>query len=47
MANIRSQRIPERLGYRLDRLEPHAIEAPGEVGQRMMWCIGRGLRHGI
>jgi RimJ/RimL family protein N-acetyltransferase len=37
VANIRSQQIPQRLGYRLDRLVPHEIEAPAETGQRMIW----------
>jgi RimJ/RimL family protein N-acetyltransferase len=36
-ANIRSQRIPQRLGYRLDRIEPHEITAPAEIGRRMIW----------
>lgn len=36
-ANERSRRIPERLGYRLDRIEPDAVEAPAEVGRSMIW----------
>jgi RimJ/RimL family protein N-acetyltransferase len=36
-ANERSRRIPERLGYRLDRIESDEIEAPGEVGRSMIW----------
>jgi RimJ/RimL family protein N-acetyltransferase len=36
-ANERSQRVPLRLGYRLDRIEPDEIEAPGEVGRSMIW----------
>jgi RimJ/RimL family protein N-acetyltransferase len=32
-ANVRSQRIPERLGYRLDRIEVDEVEAPAELGQ--------------
>jgi RimJ/RimL family protein N-acetyltransferase len=36
-ANIRSQRVPQRLGYRLDRIEPDEITAPGEIGRSMIW----------
>ena len=36
-ANVRSQKIPQRLGYRLDPIEPDEIEAPGEVGRSMFW----------
>jgi len=36
-ANERSRRIPQRLGYRLDRIEPDGIEAPAEVGRSMVW----------
>lgn len=36
-ANLRSQKVPQRLGYRLDRIEPDEIEAPGEVGRSMFW----------
>lgn len=36
-ANIRSQRVPQRLGYRLDRIEADEITAPGEIGQSMIW----------
>lgn len=38
-ANERSQRIPLRLGYRLDRIEADDIEAPGEVGRSMIWVF--------
>ena len=38
-ANERSQRIPQRLGYQLDRVEDDEIEAPGEVGRSMIWVI--------
>ncbi len=37
-ANMRSQRVPERLGYRLDRIEADDLEAPAEIGQSMVWC---------
>ena len=36
-ANIRSQKVPQRLGYRLDRIEDDGIQAPGEVGRGMVW----------
>lgn len=36
-ANERSQRVPERLGYRLDRIEDDDVKAPGEVGRSMIW----------
>ena len=36
-ANLRSQKVPQRLGYRLDRIEPDEITAPGEVGRGMVW----------
>jgi RimJ/RimL family protein N-acetyltransferase len=36
-ANVRSAKIPQRLGYRLDRIEPDEIEAPGEIGRSMIW----------
>lgn len=36
-ANVASAGVPRKLGYRLDRVEPHEPEAPGERGQRMIW----------
>jgi len=36
-ANQASAAIPRKLGYRLDRIDPHEPEAPGEVGRRMVW----------
>jgi len=36
-ANTASAAIPRRLGYRLDRVEAHEREAPGERGRRMIW----------
>ena len=36
-ANLASAAIPRKLGYRLDRTEPHEPEAPGERGRRMIW----------
>jgi RimJ/RimL family protein N-acetyltransferase len=40
-ANIASAAIPRRLGYRLDRVEAHEREAPGERGRRMIWVWDR------
>jgi RimJ/RimL family protein N-acetyltransferase len=37
VANIASAAIPRKLGYRLDRVEAHEREAPGERGRRMIW----------
>lgn len=36
-ANTASAAIPRKLGYRLDRVDPHEPEAPGEQGRRMIW----------
>lgn len=36
-ANTASAGVPRKLGYRLDRLEKHDQEAPGERGRRMIW----------
>ncbi len=36
-ANTASAGVPRKLGYRLDRVEPHEREAPGELGRRMIW----------
>jgi RimJ/RimL family protein N-acetyltransferase len=36
-ANVASAGIPRKLGYRLDRVEAHEPEAPGEQGRRMIW----------
>ena len=33
-ANVRSAAVPRRLGYRLDRIEPESITAPGDLGGR-------------
>lgn len=37
VANVASAAIPRKLGYRLDRVEAHEPEAPGEKGRRMIW----------
>jgi RimJ/RimL family protein N-acetyltransferase len=36
-ANTASAGVPRKLGYRLDRVEKHELEAPGERGRRMIW----------
>jgi RimJ/RimL family protein N-acetyltransferase len=36
-ANTASAGVPRKLGYRLDRVERHEKEAPGERGRRMIW----------
>lgn len=38
-ANARSQAVPRRLGYRLDRIETDDIEAPAEIGRSMIWIF--------
>jgi RimJ/RimL family protein N-acetyltransferase len=51
-ANAASAGVPRKIGYRLDRIEPHELEAPGERGRRMIWVwdehaaagAGGGLR---
>lgn len=40
-ANVRSAAIPRRLGFRLDRVETSDVEAPLEVGRRMVWIAER------
>ena len=40
-ANVRSAAIPQRLGYTLDRIEPHAIEASCESGRMQFWMTDR------
>jgi RimJ/RimL family protein N-acetyltransferase len=47
-ANVASAAIPRKLGYRLDRIEAHEPEAPGEQGRRMIWLWdgGDGARGG-
>jgi RimJ/RimL family protein N-acetyltransferase len=37
VANTASAGVPRKLGYRLDRVEEHEREAPGELGRRMIW----------
>lgn len=36
-ANLRSQAVARRLGFRLDRIEVDAVQAPAEVGRSMIW----------
>ena len=40
-ANRRSQKIPQRLGYVLDRVEDDDIEAPAEIGRSMIWVFSQ------
>ncbi len=40
-ANVRSAAVPERLGYRLDRIEEDGITAPAESGHGMFWIKER------
>jgi RimJ/RimL family protein N-acetyltransferase len=40
-ANQASAAIPRKLGYRLDRVDDHEPEAPGERGRRMIWVMER------
>ena len=39
-ANRRSAAIPEKLGYRLDRVETRPPTAPGETERHMIWVFG-------
>ena len=41
-ANARSAAVPARLGYHLDRVEPHAITARLESGRFMIWVLRAG-----
>lgn len=36
-ANVRSQAIPRRLGYRLDRIVAHPITTSRQTGRQMIW----------
>jgi len=38
-ANVCSQAVPRRLGYRLDRIEADDIKAPAEFGRSMVWIF--------
>jgi RimJ/RimL family protein N-acetyltransferase len=40
-ANLRSAAIPQRLGYKLDRVEARSPEAPGETGRMQIWIADR------
>jgi RimJ/RimL family protein N-acetyltransferase len=39
-ANARSAAIPQRLGYRLDRVDTRLPQAPGECGRLQIWVRG-------
>ncbi|HET7013982.1 MAG TPA: GNAT family N-acetyltransferase [Streptosporangiaceae bacterium] len=41
-ANVKSAAIPQRLGYRLDRVFEREPEAPGESGRIQVWTSGPG-----
>lgn len=45
-ANTASAAIPRKLGYRLDRIDDHEPEAPGETGRRMIWVREADPREG-
>lgn len=36
-ANARSQAVPERLGYRLDRVVDHPVTTSHQTGRQMIW----------
>jgi RimJ/RimL family protein N-acetyltransferase len=40
-ANTRSAAIPERVGYKLDRVETRSPEASGESGRMQIWITDR------
>jgi RimJ/RimL family protein N-acetyltransferase len=40
-ANRASAAVPPKLGYRLDRVIDHAIEAANETGRMMVWVMDR------
>lgn len=42
-ANLASQAIPRALGYHLDRIDADAIEAPGEIGNSMIWVLRKTM----
>ena len=46
-ANLASQAVPRGLGYHLDRTERHVIEAPGEIGQTMIWVLAVPRTHQV
>jgi RimJ/RimL family protein N-acetyltransferase len=41
-ANVRSAAVAKALGYRLDRIQPDEIQAPGEIGREMVWVLPKG-----
>lgn len=43
-ANVRSRGVPERLGYRLDRIDADEVEAPAETGRSMIWVFPADVR---
>jgi RimJ/RimL family protein N-acetyltransferase len=45
-ANLGSAAIPNKLGYRLDRVENRPPAAPGETARHMIWVFGPGAGPG-
>ena len=45
-ANLGSAAIPDKLGYRLDRVENRPPAAPGETARHMIWVFGPGAGPG-
>jgi RimJ/RimL family protein N-acetyltransferase len=43
-ANTRSQRVAQRIGYRLDRIEDDEIQTPSEIGRSMIWIYQQTCR---
>jgi RimJ/RimL family protein N-acetyltransferase len=41
-ANLRSQAVPRRLGYRLDRVEAQQVETPRGTDRQMIWIYPPG-----
>lgn len=41
-SNVRSALIPQRLGFRLERIEPDEVQTPAESGQGMIWVLDDG-----
>ncbi|HZT64717.1 MAG TPA: GNAT family N-acetyltransferase [Acidimicrobiales bacterium] len=41
-ANLASQAVPRKLGYRLDRIEDDEVTAPAETGRSMIWVRQAG-----
>lgn len=44
-ANTRSAAIPQRLGYRLDRVDHRSPQAPAKIGRQQIWIADQGSAH--